>query len=188
MIKKRERAALLALLNGNESAVNWIWQAIERYREDLPAEIEREQTPTAIAKDAKKLHQALQTIAEQIANDGEAWLTFKQNCATEGAHAIAALYHLAEALGPGANEPSDWLLSAAEITEQELKPTIKRPKSAAVAVRYNLLHHIAQASKRAGVQVSRNNPAFLDIVALCYQAANINTDPDNDIRRLEPLI
>lgn len=188
MIKKRERAELLALLNGNESAVDWIWHAIERYRQDLPAEIEREQTPTAIAKDAKHLHQALQTISEQIANGGDAWLTFKQNCATEGSHAIAALHCLTEALGPGANEPADWLLSAAEITEKELKPSRKRPKSAAVAVRYNLLHHIAQASKRAGVQASRNNPAFLDIVALSYQAANIYTDPDNDIRRLEPLI
>lgn len=188
MTKKRERAALLALLNCNELAVDWIWQAIERYRQDLPAEIEREQTPTAISKDAKHLHQALQTIAEQIAKGGDAWLTFKQNCATEGSRAIAALHCLTEALGPGANEPADWLLSAAEITEKELKPSIKRPKSAAVAVRYNLLHHVIEASKRAGIEVSRNNPAFLNIVALAYQAANIYTDPDHDIRRLKPLI
>ena len=187
-MKDRDRVELLRLLNGSENALSWVTNAIARYRDDLPVEIEREQTPTAIATDAKKLHQALRTIAEQIASDGDAWMTFKQNCAIEGAQAIAALHHLTEALGPGSNEPAEWLISAAEITADELKPTRKRPKSAAVAVRYNLLHHVAFAARNAGVSVSRNSSAFQKIAAISYRLANIYTDPDGDIKKLKGKI
>jgi hypothetical protein len=187
-VRKEDRAALLALLNGKETALCWIENAIGRYKEDLPHEIEREQTPSAIATEAKRLHQALQTIAEQIAREGDAWLTFKQNCAIEGSEAIAALVCLNEALGPGPNEPADWLLSAAELTAQELKPTKKRPNSAAVAVRYNLVHHTALAARNAGVPVSRNSTVFQEIVTIVFRAANIHTDPDRDIRTLKSFI
>ena len=181
-MREQDRAELLRLLNGSEKAVRRIDGAVARYRSDLPTEIEREQTPTQIAEDAKRLRQAIHTIASLIASGGDAWLAFKENCASDGATGVQAVHHLVEALGPGPGEPGDLLTAAAAVTADELKPTRKRPKSAAKAVRFALVFHTAQAATDAGVLVSRSSAAFQQIMAVVFHAANIVADPDHDIR------
>ncbi len=181
-MREQDRAELLRLLNGSEKAVRRIDGAVARYRSDLPTEIEREQTPTQIAEDAKRLRQAIHTIASLIASGGDAWLAFKENCASDGATGVQAVHHLVEALGPGPGEPGDLLTAAAAVTADELKPTRKRPKSAAKAVRFALVFHTAQAATDAGVLVSRSSAAFQQIMAAVFRSANIVADPDHDIR------
>lgn len=181
-MREQDRAELLRLLNGSVKALRRIEGAVARYRADLPTEIEREQTPTQIAEDAKRLHNAIQTIAGLIASGGDAWLAFKENCASDGAEGVQALHHLVEALGAGRGESGHLLTAAAAVTADELKPTRKRPKSAAKAVRFALVFHTAQAAADAGVLVSRSSASFQQIMAAVFHAANIVADPDHDIR------
>lgn len=170
--KQEERARLQALMNDSERAVRRIEDAINRYSVMLPIARRAKQKPGEIKKDADDLHQALQTLVRIIADGGDAWSNFKAGAAADDL--AMPLHCLIEALGPGAGEPGEALTRVAKETVEYLKPTKSRPRSPDKAERFVLMFHLIVAANEAGVPVSRNNHAFMEIIETAYEAAGIS--------------
>lgn len=178
--KQDERARLQALLNDSESAVRRIEDAISRYSAMLPIARQAAQKPSEIKKDADDLHQALQTLVRIIADEGNAWGNFKACAADDGL--AAPLHHLIEALGPGESEPGEAMARAAAQSASELQPTKGRSRTPDKAERFVLMFQVGAAAREAGVLISRNSAALRQIVEVAFAAANIQADPEHDIR------
>jgi hypothetical protein len=181
-MRDRERAELLQLLNGNQVALRRIEGAVSRFKQMLPIEVARKKAPTEVAKDAKRLHDAIQTIAGLVRNKGDVWATFREHCFSDGKIGVDALLHLEEAFIPGAGEPGDTLAFAASMTADELKPTRGASFSVKKEERLNLLHHAVNAARDAGLKFTRHSAESNEFVRLVYLAAGIDVDHDNDVR------
>ncbi len=178
--EKQERAQLLALLNGSERAVQRIEEAIGRYITMLPMALQATQKPSEAKKEADRLRQALQTLVGIIADGGEAWNNFRAYAADDGL--AVPLHHLIEALGPGANESGEALARVAAQSAIEMTPSGGRRRGPEKAERFILLFHVSNAARDAGVLISRNSAAFRKITEAAFRAANVDSDPEHDIR------
>lgn len=179
-LEQHDRDKMLGLLNGSAQALRKIEFAIGDYLAMLPIARQATQKPSEIKNDADELHQALQNLVRIMADDGDAWTNFKAGAVADGQG--KALASLMDALGPGAGEPGDALAFVAQQTADDLKPSRKRPRSADKITRFVLVFHVANAAHESGVLVSRNSTAFREIIATVFEAANIQADPEHDIR------
>lgn len=172
-----ETAALLALLNGNQAALDRLVLTIRQCRVLRPAFVAAKQTSKEIKKDADDLLTAFRKIAEISEARGEAWHNLFDELDALGADAqIRVLNRFSF------EDVIERLIEAAENNVASLKTSPGRQEKPDGFVREVMMAGLAASAQIAGLKVTKYpESAFFKIAEIVYPMAGFFIDPTNDI-------
>lgn len=174
---EHELSTILALLNGNQTALNGLALIIRQCRCLRPAYVAAKETPTETRKEAADLLAALRMIAKIAESSGDAWEGFLSEL-----DEIEAGTQLRLPSKLFSEYFVDHLIQAAESNAISLKSAAGRPEKPDGFVREMLMSGMAHAAQLAGVKVTKYpNSPFFRIAEIAYPLAGFFIDPTNDI-------
>lgn len=172
-----ETAALLALLNGNQSALDRLVLTIRQCRVLRPAYVAAKQTSKEVKKDADDLLAAFRKIAEISEARGEAWHNLFDELDALGADPQIKILNRFSF-----DDVIERLIEAAENNVVSLKTSPGRQEKPDGFVRDSMMAGLAASAQIAGLKVTKYpESAFFKIAEIAYPMAGFFIDPTNDI-------